>query len=233
MKNSLTICVAVCLVVGWGAVALETLAAPSVPETGASTRQPSDEEVMERILRGLDTVLAQPETGAKPEPPTNNGRLGKFLEELIGQRYSGGDGQWQFQVADVEVLMVTDERADRMRIMAPVANAVDLDATELRTLLEADFDRALDAKYAIWRGAVWAVFVHPLSSLTRVEFHGAVAQVFTLTQTYGASFSSTEFVFGGGAEEPTEEEGQPPEDERPGPDELEDPPARNGGQRDR
>jgi len=216
MRNLLKICGLVCLALGWGMAVLAT------PTPSESSSGPSDEELMEQILRGLAAGGGEQAGAAgKPEAPTNNEQLEQFLEEVIGRSYTGGDGQWSFEVMGFEILMLTDERADRMRIMAPVADANDLDATALRMLLEADFDRALDAKYAIWRDTVWAVFVHPLSSLTGSEFQNALAQVFTLTQNYGTSFTSTEFVYGGGPpEEPAsnnDEEGQPVEKDEPGP----------------
>ena len=69
---------------------------------------------------------------------------------------------------------------------------------EARLLLAANFDRALDARYAVARGYVWSVFIHPLSLLTDAQFIDGVSQVVTLADTYGTSYTSTDLVFQGG-----------------------------------
>jgi len=67
-----------------------------------------------------------------------------------------------------------------MRIMTPVADEKGLDFEELHRLLSANFDRALDAKYAISNGTLWSAFTHPLAELTDEQFIGCVGQVITL-----------------------------------------------------
>ena len=84
------------------------------------------------------------------------------------------------------------------------------DAELLWTLLCANFDRALDAKYAIHRGLLWSTFVHPLGELTAAEFESGLKQVYTLRATYGTTYTSTDMVFGaetGGAEVEEEDPG--------------------------
>jgi len=129
---------------------------------------------------------------------TNNQTLEIFLDELMSE-YSGETGRWTFNLYDVDMVLITDEDYDRMRLMAPIADAPESMASEhLRELLEANFDRALDAKYAIWRETVWATYVHPLSELTKHELQNAIRQVAALTRNYGSSYSSTEFQYGDG-----------------------------------
>jgi hypothetical protein len=65
-------------------------------------------------------------------------------------------------------------------------------------LLGANFDRALDARYASGRGYLWSVFLHPLSSLTDSEFLDGVEQVVTLARNYGTSYASSNLLFQGG-----------------------------------
>ena len=45
---------------------------------------------------------------------------------------------------------------------------------------------------------MWSVFVHPLESLTDRDFLSGVAQTAIAAQTFGTTFSSGAFVFGGG-----------------------------------
>ena len=64
--------------------------------------------------------------------------------------------------------------------------------------MEANFDRALDAKYAIANGVLWSVFAHPLKELTKEQTIDAFNQVRNLVYNYGSSYTSTDILFGGG-----------------------------------
>ena len=61
---------------------------------------------------------------------------------------------------------MTDELDDRMRIMIPVITLDPDDHDLMLTLLSANFDRAMDAKYAVHEDMVWSSFLHRLSRLT-------------------------------------------------------------------
>lgn len=104
----------------------------------------------------------------------------------------------EFTVNGVGLLLVYDINADRMRVISPVAEAGALTAEETTRLMQANFDSALDARYALAKGYVWAIFLHPLSSLDGAEFGSGVAQTVNLVTTYGTSFNSGVHVFGGG-----------------------------------
>ena len=136
---------------------------------------------------------------AAPAPMDNN-RLGELIEG-IGKNMSGGDGFWRFTVENHRVLVITDKNADRMRIMVAVAEAKALTSNELMRIMQANFDSALDARYAVARGMVWSVFLHPLGALTDTEFLSGLAQVVNLAATYGSSYSSGVLMFRGGDSE--------------------------------
>src|SRR5210317_1701687 len=70
-----------------------------------------------------------------------------------------------FTIADIPVIVIADPVADRMRAMVPIRAADGLDAEELMRLMQANFDTALDARYAVAQGRLWGVFIHPLSPL--------------------------------------------------------------------
>lgn len=109
------------------------------------------------------------------------------------------------------LLVMTDQRADRMRIMIPIRsfNTQRVDDLQLALIaLHANYDRALDARYAIQDGVLWSAFIHPLSSLTRRDLASALAQVQTLRINTGSSYSSGALIFGPGLEQ----EGSNPED---------------------
>lgn len=105
---------------------------------------------------------------------------------------------WQFTLDESQVMVVTDVTNDRMRIITPIAMAAALSPEALRRLLQADFDSALDARYAIAQDLVWGTFIHPLESLTTREFASGVLQTKSLADTFGTSFSSGALTYGGG-----------------------------------
>ncbi|HBK92418.1 MAG TPA: hypothetical protein DDZ68_12175 [Parvularcula sp.] len=104
----------------------------------------------------------------------------------------------EFAVNGVALLLVYDINADRMRVIAPVAESASLTLEETTRLMQANFDSALDARYALAKGYVWAVFLHPLSTLDGAEFGSGVAQTVNLVSTYGTSFNSGVHIYGGG-----------------------------------
>ncbi len=104
----------------------------------------------------------------------------------------------EFSVNGISLLLVYDINADRMRVIAPVAEAGALTAEALTRLMQANFDSALDARYALAKGYLWAAFLHPLTTLDGADFGAGVAQTVNLVTTYGTSYNSGVHVFGGG-----------------------------------
>ena len=142
-------------------------------------------------------LVASTACNVPQEGAMDNGKLQTLIESL-SQDIEGEPGYWSFTLASRQVVVITDEAADRMRIMTPVVEDSQLPAEQARTLLEANFDRALDARYAVSRGYVWSAFIHPLSALSEKEFVDGVRQVVTLAENYGTSYTSTDLVFQGG-----------------------------------
>ncbi|MEQ8211206.1 MAG: hypothetical protein RH917_15370 [Lacipirellulaceae bacterium] len=107
------------------------------------------------------------------------------------------------------VLVMTDQRADRMRIMMPIRNFDPQTVEDLQLALialHANYDRALDARYAIQDGVLWSVFIHPLGSLTPKDLTNALNQVQALRENTGTTYSSSELIFGPGQEAPEDED---------------------------
>ncbi|MEM6807399.1 MAG: type III secretion system chaperone [Bacteroidota bacterium] len=126
--------------------------------------------------------------------------LSKEAESVEGQL-----GSWQAVYGNRLIYVITDQNANRMRIMTAIVELKDVKQKEYKVLLEANFDRALDAKFAIFEDYLMSVYTHPLKELTEEQFIDAMRQVVTLAYTYGSSYTSTNMVFGGGEEEQTEE----------------------------
>ena len=113
-------------------------------------------------------------------------------------KIEGTSGNWQLLFRERPLMVITDTNANRMRIMTAVAEESELTDTIKDAILEANFDRALDAKYAVYKGYVWSVFTHPLEELTVEQLKDAMIQVVKLSENYGSTYTSTDLVFGGG-----------------------------------
>jgi hypothetical protein len=93
------------------------------------------------------------------------------------------------------VFVFSDDEHDRMRLMAPIGVVEELDSELLHVLLQANYDRALDARYAMRNKELWAVVVHPLATLATDDLPSLFDQVVMLVKNTGTTFSSTELVF--------------------------------------
>lgn len=120
----------------------------------------------------------------------------KVRKVKVGGSTAGGDAVISGDYDGGRFFFFCNEAHDRMRITAPVANGAEMDAAELRRLLQANFTGALDARYALSDGVVWSLFVHSLSGLTDAELESGLAQVATLKRTHGSTLTSTELAFG-------------------------------------
>ena len=129
--------------------------------------------------------------------PMTNDRLDGLIRQT-SKTVKGEAGYWQIKIGGRDVLVITDARHNRMRIMSPVAAQDQLDKDELIRLLEANFGSALDSKYALRDQMLWSVFTHPLAELSDEQFLDCMAQVANLADNFGRSYASSNLIFGGG-----------------------------------
>ncbi len=124
----------------------------------------------------------------------------KALKLALAQRaivVEENNNMVEYDLDGVHIYLVTDESANRMRLMAGVIEQAKLKEEDLVVLMEANFDRALDAKYALSNNVLWSVFAHPLRELEKEQAIDALYQVKNLVKNYGGTYTSTDFVFGG------------------------------------
>lgn len=146
----------------------------------------------------MTSVLAQEDDAPPPvEPAMTMERLAEIVLALDPEAVSRGP-TLELSIADIPVIIIADPTADRMRAMVPIRAADGLDADELMRLMQANFDSALDARYAVAQGRLWGVFIHPLSPLERDQFISGLAQTVNVARTYGQTYSGGAQVFGGG-----------------------------------
>ena len=127
----------------------------------------------------------------------NNLRLDKLIKQQA-EVLKSQPGYWELKFENRYVIIVTDETHNRMRIISAIIEEKKIKKNELSLLLSANFDKALDAKYAIYNGYLWSVFTHPLGELEDEQFIDALKQVKTLADNYGGSYTSSDLIFGGG-----------------------------------
>jgi hypothetical protein len=148
----------------------------------------------------LVQLVARAEAPAENESivqQMDNQRLQALIEQVAGD-VEGSPGRWQFEIEGFQTIVISDEKADRMRIIVPVVAMEEVDADRLQRIMQANFDSALDARYSIAKGVLWSAYIHPLSLLSEHQFVDALAQTVNLAATYGTTYSSGALVFGGG-----------------------------------
>lgn len=131
------------------------------------------------------------------EPPMTMARLAQIIRVLDPEAQAQG-AAIEFTLDDIPVIVIADARADRMRAMVPIASADGLGPDDLMRMMQANFDSALDARYAVANGRLWGIFIHPLSPLEKDQFLSGLVQTVTVARTYGTGYTSGGAVFGGG-----------------------------------
>jgi hypothetical protein len=180
---------------GTEAVVPDSGIAPAPPT--ADNNAPDDnadlEKKAEEDFFAAETAARQPSEAANAALAMIDAAL-KKVDDSIAR---GGNG-WQFQLGERIVIVVTDPLAERMRIISPIAAAEQLTPGLVERLMQANYDSALDARYAIAQNLLWGVYNHELTSLNEKEFLSGLLQVVNIANNFGTSFSSGEMVFGGG-----------------------------------
>lgn len=131
------------------------------------------------------------------EPHMTLSRMAEIVLALDPEAQVGGAG-FSLSIDDIPVLIVTDVRANRMRAMVPIRSAETMTPEEMQRVMQANFDSALDARYAVAQGQLWGVFLHPFKELERDQFISGVAQTVNVAKTYGSLYSSGAGQFGAG-----------------------------------
>lgn len=114
---------------------------------------------------------------------------------------------WQFAFYDVPMACLIDEDHDRMRVIAAIGDVDELDERAKDAMLTANFHTALDARYGVSRGLVFAAFLHPLGSLDTDLLRSALDQVASLVHTFGSHYTGGTLEFVGTLDDDDEEEG--------------------------
>ncbi|MEM8494880.1 MAG: hypothetical protein AAF663_05790 [Planctomycetota bacterium] len=172
------------------------LAGRAVPTSASTTAVQAPPESTEPSEEAPE-VEGRGEAEVPPQPVTTNADLDRWLRKALPEVEIENrlPGHWRFELLGRPMMIVTDERAGRMRIISPVAPSP-RDPAELQRMLEANYRTALDARYALDGDLLWSAFIHPLPTLNRDEFLDGLGQTYTLAETYGTTYSSSGLRFG-------------------------------------
>jgi len=163
------------------------------------------------IIFLMGNVNAQVDKKITDETTTdgmNNKKMAAIFKSEVDEM-EGELGNWQMMYGGELILVLTDEKNNRMRIFSPVIEKTKLKDGQMEKMLEANFHSALDSKYSLYNGYVISVYTHPLKELQKDQLIDAMRQVVVLSRTFGESYSSTGLIFGGGAAEEGEEKEKP------------------------
>ena len=147
------------------------------------------------VSHGQTATPKAPETAKPGNAPKPGAKLPSDKSPGDKSTKKSGPREGSMTIARMDTII---RRLDRMRILSPVSKAADIPADLLKRLMQANFDTALDARYAIARDVVWATYIHPLSTLHDRQFISAIGQTVNLALTFGTTFSSGAMNFGGG-----------------------------------
>ncbi|MEM9781392.1 MAG: hypothetical protein AAF899_02845 [Pseudomonadota bacterium] len=136
---------------------------------------------------------------AEESEPMTVARVGEVLSRLDEEAQRSPDGTvMQITIEGTALMFVSDPRHNRMRLMSRIGPADALSEEQLMRIAQANFDTALDARYAVARGQIWSVYIHPLAELTETQLIEAVGQVVNAAESFGTTYSSGLLSFGGG-----------------------------------
>ncbi len=150
------------------------------------------------IRSALFVILAVfPLSAEEAEAPMSVERMSRIILALDPDAHSDANRLFM-TIEDVPLVLVADPLSDRMRIMTPIRSADALTKEDLRRMMQANFDTALDARYAIAQGRLWATFIHPLGALEKDQLISGIGQTVNLALTYGNLYTGGALAYRGG-----------------------------------
>lgn len=148
----------------------------------------------------LCIVLMLPLVGCS-DTTMEQAQLEQIVKEMASES-AGEKGKVEFLFNDTKMVLLSDIKHNRMRIITAVTDYERLGKSELDAILHSNFHSALDARYAVSNKQLYSAFIHPLSSLTEQQVKSAVVQVHNLARSFGSQYSSGVLRFSGDDKNP-------------------------------
>lgn len=121
---------------------------------------------------------------AAASPGLSLAHIEAYLQAKVSNLKPARPGVWRLSIDGIMVLLVAEE--SRVRILAPIFALSQLQGDPALTrallvrLLQSNFDRAADARYAVFDGIVFATSTHPRETLTEADLDRFLTQVVNL-----------------------------------------------------
>jgi Tir chaperone protein (CesT) family len=109
--------------------------------------------------------------------------ISPILERLFNQEDIIHDASeaWQIRNSQIHLLVILSQDHSWLRLLSPIASAEEAQSL-LPQLLEDNFDRTQEVRYALNQNVLWGVFHHPLASLTTEDLENAIASLVSLVE---------------------------------------------------
>ncbi|MEM9018654.1 MAG: hypothetical protein AAGC68_16720 [Verrucomicrobiota bacterium] len=152
------------------------------------------------ILLPFSTLVGQenePDDKDKTTLMTGEALL-EILNEIADEGIEGEAPSVQFTIRGIPMICIFDVQNDRMRIVSPIKRYEEVTEEEKDEMMRSHFHGALDGRYAVTDGILFAAYIHPLSPLKKGDVLSGVFQVASLHVSFGKEYNSGLLSFGDG-----------------------------------
>lgn len=132
-------------------------------------------------------------TPPAPQHMDEEGLLQILRQE--GEDVRHREGVIELTYRGVAMVCIASERFDRVRLYAQILPVEQMTDEQRERVLEANFRSLLDVRYATHSGMLYAVYLHPLSSLSSIDVRSALYQVASAASSFGSDYSSGIFHY--------------------------------------
>ena len=149
---------------------------------------------MRKIVLAISLVLF---SGLSTADSSMNQVSMENIVKGMAQEAKGENGFVEFIFNNVRMYLISDIKHNRMRIISPITKYKEISPQNVEAVLESNFHKSLDARYAISKGVLYSAYIHSLSELRDYQIKSAVQQVANLALSFGKEYSSGVLTYGG------------------------------------
>ncbi len=121
--------------------------------------------------------------------------LEKIVKSLA-TKSKGKKGAVAFTYKQINMLLVSSVTHNRMRIISPVIRYNKISRQQLDAIMQSNYHKSLNARYAVSNGILYSAYIHPLKELNTAQIKSALIQVANLAISFGKQYSSGVLKFG-------------------------------------
>jgi hypothetical protein len=133
-----------------------------------------------------------------------------LISDVVQKLESYPNVQWLFQASGFPIVVRTQEKMNRIKIVAFIEDARKLEIQKLQKVLEANYHSTMDARYSLTDGYFVSLYFHHFKELSEEQFLNALWQVISCAETFGSTYSGGSFSFGPSVSAPLRSKKQDP-----------------------